>query len=435
MRLSQLMLLAIAAYLCSGLALWAQASDSQTDEANKSWTATTESQSDNVNPTRTIESHTQSDNRTLDKQSVQRRGSDGHFEPYQDIEKETVQVDAATVRTTTRTFGRDADGVKTLVEVIEEEKHILPGGDSKVVRATSDPDANGNLQLVQSRIEETKRTSKDVEETKITVMLPTINGGLVPAVRVQERLELDANGTVESQQTTLLPDGAGTWQVEKIQRTTTRQEGDNRRTEEQVSLPDSEGKLGEVSRTVSNEAATPSLKWSDVDFSSLELNVVRSIYLRMIGNCKTEDSRKPVPLDAHVAADLWVWKEASKYSKSGDWIFASPHTQGKYPFWPDILLLKIIQPAARRAGIKKRIGWHTFRHSYSSLLVANGENVKVVQELMRHVSSRFTLDVYSQARKAAKRQAQQRVVQMILPKNFDDPVPEILLEGARNYAE
>ena len=177
------------------------------------------------------------------------------------------------------------------------------------------------------------------------------------------------------------------------------------------------------------------LKWSDVDFSSLELNVVRSIYLRMIGNCKTEASRKPVPLDAHVAADLWLWKEASKYSKSDDWIFASPHTQGRFPYWPDILLLKIIQPAARRAGIKKRIGWHTFRHSYSSLLVANGENVKVVQELMRHASSRFTLDVYSQARKGAKRQAQQRVVQMILPENFDDAVPEISLGGARNDVE
>ncbi len=46
------------------------------------------------------------------------------------------------------------------------------------------------------------------------------------------------------------------------------------------------------------------LKWSDVDFSTLELNVVRSIYLRNVGNCKTEASRKPVPLDAHVAADL-----------------------------------------------------------------------------------------------------------------------------------
>ena len=155
-------------------------------------------------------------------------------------------MDAATVRTTTRTFGRDADSVKTLVEVIEEEKHTLAGGDSNVVRATSDPDANGNLQLVQRRI----------EETKITVMLPSVNGGLVPSVKVQERREQGANGTVESQDTTLLHDGAGNWQVGEIRRTTTRQEGDNRSTAEQISLPDSEGKLGEVSRTVSNEAAT-----------------------------------------------------------------------------------------------------------------------------------------------------------------------------------
>jgi len=53
---------------------------------------------------------------------------------------------------------------------------------------------------------------------------------------------------------------------------------------------------------------------------------------------------------------------------------------------------------------------------------------------MRHASSRFTLDVYSQARKGAKRQAQQRVAQMILPENVDDAVPEISLEAARNDA-
>jgi integrase len=68
-------------------------------------------------------------------------------------------------------------------------------------------------------------------------------------------------------------------------------------------------------------------------------------------------------------------------------------------------------------------------------LVANGENVKVVQELMRHASSRFTLDVYPQARRVAKRQAQQRVVQMILTESSDDAIPEISLEGARNDAE
>jgi hypothetical protein len=253
-----LMLLAIGACFCSNLSLWAQTSDSLTGDAAKSWTATTESQSDNANPTRTVESHTQSGNRTLDKQSVQRRGSDGHFEPYQDIEKETVQVDAATVRTTIRTFGRDFDGAKKLVQVTQEEKHTLPGGDSKVVRATSNPDVNGNLQLVQRQIEQTKRISKDVEETKTTVMLPSVNGGLAPAMKVQERRNRGANDAVESQRTTLLPDGAGNWQVSEIRQATTRQEGENRSTEERVSRPDSEGKLGEVSRTVSKESESAS---------------------------------------------------------------------------------------------------------------------------------------------------------------------------------
>ena len=79
------------------------------------------------------------------------------------------------------------------------------------------------------------------------------------------------------------------------------------------------------------------------------------------------------------------------------------------------MLSKIIRLAAVRAGIKKRIGWHTFRHTYSSTLIANGENVKVVQELMRHASSRFTLEVYRQAK--AKREAQQRIVEMMLPED------------------
>ena len=64
-------------------------------------------------------------------------------------------------------------------------------------------------------------------------------------------------------------------------------------------------------------------------------------------------------------------------------------------------------------GIQKRIGWHTFRRTYSSILKDNGEDVKVVQELLRHASTKVTLDVYAQALKPAKRAAQRKVVLMI----------------------
>jgi hypothetical protein len=246
-RLSLLMLLAIGAYFFSNVALWAQNSDSAA-----AW------QSDDVGLTRTTESHTQNGNRTLDKQTIQRRNVDGHFEPYQDIEKETVQVNTTTVRTTTRTFGRDANGARTLTQVTEEEKHTLPGGDSNVVRALSYPDSNGNLQLLQRQIEETRKTGKDSEETNTTVMYPSTAGGLAPGVKTQERRKLSADGTVESEKTTLLPDGSGNWQVQAVRQAITKQDGKNSTTDERISLPNSEGKLGEVSRTVSTESASAS---------------------------------------------------------------------------------------------------------------------------------------------------------------------------------
>lgn len=165
------------------------------------------------------------------------------------------------------------------------------------------------------------------------------------------------------------------------------------------------------------------LKWCDIDFSNLRINVERSIYLQTVGNCKTTASRKPVPLDINVAADLWWWHETSKYRADNDWVFASPHTSGRLPYRPDAILQKIIRPAAVRAGITRKIGWHTFRHTFSTLLINNGENVKVVQELMRHASSRCTLEVYSQANAIAKRHAQQHVVAMIFPEIGDGEVP------------
>ena len=74
-----------------------------------------------------------------------------------------------------------------------------------------------------------------------------------------------------------------------------------------------------------------------------------------------------------------------------------------------------IRPVARANGINKNIGWHTFRHSFGTLLKADGEDVKTVQELLRHANSRITLDVYTQALSTNKRAAQSKVVKMMVP--------------------
>jgi len=74
-----------------------------------------------------------------------------------------------------------------------------------------------------------------------------------------------------------------------------------------------------------------------------------------------------------------------------------------------------IQPVATKLGIGN-ISWHTFRHTYSSLLRDNGEDPKVVQELLRHSSIKVTMDIYTQAVTSTKRRAQSKVVEMIVPK-------------------
>ena len=139
------------------------------------------------------------------------------------------------------------------------------------------------------------------------------------------------------------------------------------------------------------------LGWGDVNLENLERRVTLSIWHQVLGNCKAEASAKPVPMDSHVAEDLLRWRRQSIYASDDDYVFASETMRGKQPFWPDNLMKREIRPVAKANGIHEKIGWHTSRHSFVTLLKANGEDVKTVQELLRHANSKSTLDVYTHA--------------------------------------
>src|SRR5437868_4220677 len=121
----------------------------------------------------------------------------------------------------------------------------------------------------------------------------------------------------------------------------------------------------------------------------------------------------PIPLDSSIMLHLAEWRQGSTYSAPDDWVFASPTMKGVQPYWPENLR-RILQKKAKEAGIAKHVSWKTFRHGLSCLLISQGENPKVVQELLRHANSRITLDVYSQAVSAEKREAQSKVVRLVL---------------------
>jgi integrase len=157
------------------------------------------------------------------------------------------------------------------------------------------------------------------------------------------------------------------------------------------------------------------LTWSDIDLELMQVNVRRSCVRNHFGDTKTEASRKPVPLHPSVAKTLAVWRAETPYPADGDFVFPSKRLHGKKPVSPDMVLKKIIRPALDRAGIKdKVIGWHSFRHSLATNLRAAGVDLKTAQELLRHANSRITLEVYTRAISSTKREANDRVMQMML---------------------
>ena len=161
------------------------------------------------------------------------------------------------------------------------------------------------------------------------------------------------------------------------------------------------------------------LKWKDINFDTLEINIRRAIVYGVIGRCKSKASKKPIPLDPFLAEVLWKWRLTTPYNQAEDWVFASPRKKGQKPYLPGMLIRWHLRPAAKSAGVQGNIGWHTFRRTVATLLVANGEDVKTVQESLRHANSKVTLDLYAQAVTPAKRKAQSKIVQMLLPGSVD----------------
>ena len=163
------------------------------------------------------------------------------------------------------------------------------------------------------------------------------------------------------------------------------------------------------------------LKWADVDFTAGEIRLSRGIVRQHVGQMKTEASRKPLPLDAGLADVLTAWRGCCPYNQDGDYIFGSPDKHGQQPYWPNAAMEDHIRPAAKRAGIQKRLGWHTLRHTFGTLVKSQGADVATTQALLRHANVSITMDRYVQAVTPAKREAQSRIVASI-------PFPNIARE-------
>jgi integrase len=128
---------------------------------------------------------------------------------------------------------------------------------------------------------------------------------------------------------------------------------------------------------------------------------------------KNQTSRKPVPLHPSVLASLLALRGTSAFNRDTDWVFASVKAKGRVPIWPSSLMSDHILPAVKDREIEKHVSWHVFRGSYATLLKANGEDVKTVQDSLRRATFQVTMDSYAQSIPQAVRSAHGKVVEQL----------------------
>ena len=180
------------------------------------------------------------------------------------------------------------------------------------------------------------------------------------------------------------------------------------------------------------------LKWKDVLWERCLIAIRQTfVHLNIQDGAKTKLSRSRVEAPKLLLQALAAWREETMYADDEDYIFASEKLDGTQPRSASQLVEDYIRPAAIRAGVirlengitydrdgevVKRFGFHVLgRHSIATFLMDNQENPAVVQAVMRHSKMDMTL-YYSHSRRQAKRAAQEKVLEHLLPGEMRVPV-------------
>lgn len=138
------------------------------------------------------------------------------------------------------------------------------------------------------------------------------------------------------------------------------------------------------------------LVWGDVDFDERIIRV-RFQLSRTPGEgrvpLKTDNGKRDVYLSDELVSALRAYRASTIYKGDESYIFSTG--SGKPLGWSNVDR-HCLTPAVTAA--KLRTPWPTFhdlRHTYASLLIARGVNVKTVSVALGHADPGFTLRVYT----------------------------------------
>ena len=143
------------------------------------------------------------------------------------------------------------------------------------------------------------------------------------------------------------------------------------------------------------------LKWEDLDLEQCTLRVQRQVS-RINGEVveaplKTKNSYRTISLGEDAVGIL---KEQRKKCGGSEYVFPSP-TGG--PISPDSVI-QMLHRVLKRAGLPK-VRFHDLRHTFATVALQNGVDIKTVSGMLGHYSAGFTLDTYAHVTTAAQREA------------------------------
>lgn len=151
------------------------------------------------------------------------------------------------------------------------------------------------------------------------------------------------------------------------------------------------------------------LKWGDVDWKNSQVLVRRTYNHGRFYDPKSKASRRRVDLPPELVQELKKWKLACPSTKL-ELVF--PSKMGNPECGGNIVKRRFL-PALRRAGLPK-IRFHDLRHTYASLLIAQGEHPKYIQTQLGHSSIKMTMDIYGHLMDTVNREAASRLGKTVL---------------------
>ncbi len=156
------------------------------------------------------------------------------------------------------------------------------------------------------------------------------------------------------------------------------------------------------------------LKWTDVDWFNSQIHIQRTFNNSRWYKPKTKTSNRRVDIGPTMMTELKKWKLACSPCEL-DLVF--PNNSGK-PINYSNMVSRHFAPVIKKAGLPQ-IRFHGLRHTYASLLIEQGENIKYIQSQLGHSSPTVTLNIYAHLIKPVNQEAPRRLEEIIFSQSGD----------------